>query len=43
MFQSVMFALETAARKPAIIQSSNSRLPLLVRIAGIQWPDTSLL
>ena len=27
---------------PGLIQSSNSRSPLPVRIAGIQWPDTSL-
>ena len=39
---SVMFALETAARKPAIIRSSNSRSPLPVRIVGIRYPDTSL-
>ena len=39
---SVMFALETAARKPAIIRSSNSRSPLHVRIVGIRYPDTSL-
>ena len=39
---SVMFALETAARKPAIIRSSNSRSPLPVRIIGIRYPDTSL-
>ena len=33
---SVMFAVETAARKPAIIRSSNSRSPLPVRVVGIR-------